>query len=222
MNTAMYEVSLRSTEFIDADDPTVRDEAQRIAAGAIDVKTRATRIFNWVRDHIIYDVYTAPLTRSGMRASTTIRRRTGFCIHKCIAFAALSRSLGIPCKLAFSDVRNHLSTPRFRELVGGDVFHYHTHAEIYMEPDWLKVAPVFNLALCRLFSVPVLEFDGTQDATRQRFGADNSGLETVREHGSFDEFPYESCVDALRTNHPRLFTERLTQREACRAPAGAL
>jgi transglutaminase-like putative cysteine protease len=153
-------------------------------------------------------VHGSLLERSAFRASETLLRRTGFCIHKCILFSALARAVGIASRLAFSDVRNHLSTPRLRELVGGDVFCYHAHAEIYLGQRWLQVTPVFNRNLCQLFRTAPLEFDGERSATLQAF--DQSGrvtLETVREHGVFAEFPYESCLSAMHSAHPRLAGE---------------
>ena len=111
-----------------------------------------------------------------------------------------------PSRIAFADVRNHLTTPRLRELVGGDVFCYHTHVEIWLHARWVKVAPVFNGNLCRMFGVPPLDFDGQHDAVLQRCGADGgTQLQEVRARGSSEEFPYEDCIATLCAHHPRLF-----------------
>jgi transglutaminase-like putative cysteine protease len=199
------EAALRSTEFIDCDSEIVSAQAMHIARAASEPRARAVCLYHAVRDGIFYEVNGALLSRSGLRASATLERRTGFCIHKCIAFVALARALGLPGRLGFSDVRNHLSTPRLRRLVGGDVFSYHAHAEIYLDERWIKVTPVFNLNLCRLFAVRPLDFDGEHEATLQSFD-ERSGLrlETVRDHGVFDDFPYERCMVALRAAHPLL------------------
>lgn len=209
------DAALASTEFIDWDSGAVREQACRIVGAASEAKDRAVRLYDAVRDGILYEVSGALLTRSSLRASATLARRSGFCIHKCIAFAALARALGIPSRLGFSDVRNHLSTPRLRSLVGGDVFAYHAHAEVHIGGRWLKVTPVFNLNLCRLFAVPPLDFDGEHDATLQSFDSrTGQRLETLRDHGVFYEFPFDRCMAALRAAHPVLLGTPATPRLA--------
>lgn len=53
-----------------------------------------------------------------------LERGLGFCVHKLILYAAVLRAVGIPSRLYYGDVRNHLASPRLRELVGGDVFRF--------------------------------------------------------------------------------------------------
>ena len=200
--------TLQPTEFLDSDTDTVRDYAQKIVGSEDDPVRQAIKLFYFVRDKIRYDVYGIDMTRSGMKASSIIKNRAGFCIHKSIVFAASCRSLGIPGRLAFSDVRNHISTPALKALVGGDVFHYHAYAEIYLKGRWVKATPVFNLMLCNLFGIAPLDFDGVNDATLQPFDSEGrKSLEFITFHGSFDDVPYDQCIAALKQHHPRLFLE---------------
>ena len=197
---------LQATEFLDCDSSIVYDYARRCAGSAREPVDQAKALFYAVRDTIRYDVYGIDLSRTGMKASAILKNGVGFCIHKCIVFAALARSLGIPSRLSFADVRNHISSAALRAIVGGDVFRYHTYAEVCLNDRWVKTTPVFNLKLCHLFGVDPLEFDGVNDATLQpydRHGARR--LEFVQHHGSFTDFPYERCIAALKTHHPRLF-----------------
>jgi transglutaminase-like putative cysteine protease len=201
--------ALLSTEFLDAQSRAVRDFAHGCAGDAATARERATRLYYGVRDGLRYDVYGADLRREAMRASAILGARTGFCIHKSIVYVAAARSLGIPARLAFVDVRNHIASPRLIELVGGDVFRFHAYAEVWLDGRWLKATPVFNRTLCLLFGVPPLEFDGTSDAVAQPFDRHgNRYLEILHEHGRFDEFPFDTCMTVLRTHHPRLFAER--------------
>jgi hypothetical protein len=195
-----------ATEFLDSDSPVVRRCCEQATAGAQLPVDRAVRLFYRVRDGIHYDVYGLHLSRPAMRASAIIERGVGCCIHKSIVYAAALRCAGIPSRLAFSDVRNHLSTARLRALIGGDVFRYHAHVELQLEGRWIRATPVFNASLCRLFGVRPLEFDGREDAVLQP--CDEQGrryLESVQDHGSFADFPYEQCMAALRRHHPQLF-----------------
>lgn len=200
---------LGATEFLDFESPEVNATARRWVGSAKTPDERAVRLYYQIRDKVIYDVYDADLTRGGMRASAVLERGAGFCIHKSILFVAMARCVGIPSRLGFADVRNHLSTARLRELVGGSVFRYHAYAEVWLHGNWLKITPVFNRTLCHLFGVEPLEFDGSNHAMLQAFDKKgNRYLELVTEHGSFDEFPYDVCMAALRLHHPRLFASK--------------
>ncbi len=198
--------TLRATEFLDCDSQTVADYTDRVIGSETDPVKQAVKLFYAVRDRIRYDVYGVDMSRQGMKASTIIKNKVGFCIHKSIVFATAARYLGIPSRLTFSDVRNHISTPALKELVGGDVFNYHAYAEIYLHERWVKATPVFNLMLCYLFKMDPLEFDGVNDATLQPY--DKNGdrcLEFINDHGHYNDLPYQQCITALKQHHPRLF-----------------
>ncbi len=198
--------SLQATEFLDCDSQIVADYTDHVIGSEQDPGKQMVKLFYAVRDRIRYDVYGVDMSRHGIKASSIIKNKVGFCIHKSIVFATAARYLGIPSRLTFSDVRNHLSTPALKKLVGGDVFNYHAYAEIYLQGSWVKATPVFNLMLCYLFKIEPLEFDGINDATLQPY--DKNGkqcLEFINYHGSFDDLPYQQCISALKQHHPLLF-----------------
>lgn len=195
------------TEFFDRNSDEVQGFARACTRSSSDAKARAVDLFYAVRDGIHYEIYGMDLRRPEMRASAVLRQGRGFCLHKAIVYVASARALGIPARIALSDVRNHLSTARLRKLIGGDVFHFHGYAEVWLGDRWIKTTPVFNLVLCKLFGMQPLEFDGTGDAVLQPYDSDGlRHMEFLRHHGSFAEFPYELCVDGLRQHHPALFS----------------
>ena len=200
---------IQPTEFLDFDSGSVRRFLTRLLRGdAVTHEEAAVRAYYAVRDGIRYEIYGADLSRMGLRASTIIERGSGLCIHKSIVYAALARALGIPSRLVFANVRNHLVSPRLREYVGGDVFHYHCLVAVYLNTKWLKVTPVFNKALCHLFGITPLEFDGLNDSMYHPFdGAKRSRMEFVRVHGEFADLPYDQVIDGLRQAHPNLFAD---------------
>jgi transglutaminase-like putative cysteine protease len=197
---------VQETEFLDAGHPVVREFAARAADGATTAVDRAVRLYYAIRDQIRYDVYDADLSREGLRASAVIGRGSGFCVHKAIAYAAAGRSLGLPTRLVFTDVRNHLASERMRRLAGGDVFTFHGLVSVWLNGRWVRATPVFNKTLCRLYGLAPLEFDGHADSMYHPF--DDTGrrhMEFLREHGEFDDFPYDLVVPGLRAAHPGLF-----------------
>lgn len=197
----------RPTEFLDHESPAVRDFVHAaLGAGELTPVERAVRLFYAVRDGLRYEVYGTDLSRTGMRASSIITAGYGFCIHKSLVYAAAARAAGIPSRLTFADVRNHLASPRLRELVGGDLFRYHSLTEVYLNGRWLKATPVFNKLLCRLYHIAPLDFDGTGDSLYHPYDeAGSRHMEFVRWHGSFPDFPYDVVIGGLRVAHPRLF-----------------
>lgn len=205
---------LDATEFLDYDHETVRefihDTLPDSGAGMTPLE-RARALYYAVRDGIHYEVYGADLSRTGLKASSTISRRMGFCVHKSIVYAAVMRAVGVPSRLYYGDVRNHLASPRLRELMGGDVFTFHSLTVLYLEGRWVRTTPVFNKLLCRLYRIKPLDFDGRADSMYHPY--DEQGrrhMEFLREHGEFDDVPYDMVVGGIRQAHPKLFASQHT------------
>ena len=200
---------LAATAFLDHDDEAVgRFTEAAIAGCGGDRRERAVALYYAVRDKLRYEVYGADITKEGLCASAVIEAGFGFCIHKSIVYAAALRRIGVPSRLVFTDVRNHLASPRLRELVGGDVFRFHCITSLEIEGRWLKATPVFNRILCQLYRMAPLEFDGRSDSLHHPF--DERGarhMEFLHHHGEFDDLPFELVSEGLRRAHPRLFAD---------------
>ena len=199
------EMYLGAGEFIDSGDGDVRAFALREVGDAGDDVSRAVKLYYAVRDQILYDPYHFGEARSYFRASDCLRAKRGFCIPKAALLAAAARSVGIPARVGFADVRNHLSTKKLLELVGSDLFIWHSYTELYLEGQWVKATPAFNLKLCERFGVRPLEFDGRRDSLFHEY--DQGGrrhMEYVRQRGHFPDVPYEAIVAEFKKEYPRL------------------
>jgi len=194
-------------EFVDSGDAGVQEFARKMTAGASDDVSRAVKLYYAVRDEILYDPYYGGDEKKYFRASDCLRAKRGFCIPKAALLAAAARSVGIPAQVAFADVRNHLSTRKLLELMGGDLFIWHSYTELYLECQWVKATPAFNLTLCQRFGVHPLEFDGRHDSLFHEF--DQTGrkhMEYVRDRGHYADVPYEKILADLRKAYPRWMT----------------
>lgn len=197
------EPTLAPTETIDADDPTVAAYAWRVVGDATDDRERAVRLYRAVRDDIRYDPYDIDLSVEGMQASTTLAAGHGWCVSKAVLLAAAARSVGIPARLAFADVRNHLNTRRLADLMGTDVFAFHGTTELFIDGRWRRCTPAFNKELCERFGVPPLEWDGESDSLFQPATADGRAfMEYVRDRGSHDDLPLDEIVETFRELYP--------------------
>lgn len=201
MNLEEY---LTAGEFIDSNAPNVRAFAASKTAGASDNIARAVKLYKAVRDEILYDPYYAGEERSYFRASDCLRAKRGFCIPKAALLAAAARAVGIPARVGYADVRNHLSTKKLLEYVGGDLFIWHSFTELHLEARWVKATPAFNLSLCERFGVRPLEFDGRQDSLFHEYDREGRRhMEYVRQRESYADVPYDAMMLDFKKTCPR-------------------
>ncbi|MDO9201129.1 MAG: transglutaminase family protein, partial [Hydrogenophaga sp.] len=123
---------LASTDAIDSDHPSVVAFAQTHATGTT-AREQAVSLYRAVRDQLRYDPYRIDLSAHGMRASTALQQGHGWCVPKAVVLAAVARAAGIPARLGFADVRNHLSTQRLRDTMKTDVFAWHGYTELWLD-----------------------------------------------------------------------------------------
>jgi transglutaminase-like putative cysteine protease len=197
---------LKPTWFIDSDAPVVRDLAVEATRGKADDVEKAISLYYAVRDGVRYDPYVMSHERERYRASVVAGLPAAYCIQKAILLAAEARAVGIPARLGFGDVKNHLTTPKLRAAMGSDLFVFHGYTELHLDGKWVKATPAFNLALCDRFGVLPLEFDGRTDSIFHPFDRENRRhMEYVRNRGSFADFPYDEVMAAFRAEYPALF-----------------
>jgi transglutaminase-like putative cysteine protease len=193
------------TEILDSDHPAVAAFAQEAVRGAEDsARTRAVHLYYAVRDGIWYDPYQPFHRPEHYRASRVIESGRAFCVGKAGLLCALGRACGIPSRVGFADVRNHLTTRQLRDFLGSDLFVFHGYTEFWLDGKWVKATPAFNVELCRRHGVAPLEFDGRTDSlfhacneASQRF------MEYVGEHGAFDDIPVQRLVAAWENAYGR-------------------
>jgi transglutaminase-like putative cysteine protease len=207
------EACLAPGEFIDSGHPAIVAFAERVAGDATDPQTIAVRLYDAVRDEITYDPYRAYDDADTYRASVVLAKRRGYCVGKAALLAAAARARGIPARVAFADVRNHLATPRLLALIGTDLFIYHGITELFLDGRWVKATPTFDRSLCEKFGVRTLDFDGVHDAVLHPF--DESGrkhIEYVQQRGSFDDVPVATLMPTMLATYPRLNESSKSQR----------
>jgi transglutaminase-like putative cysteine protease len=190
------EIYLKPTDIIDSDHPDVVGYARKTAPDPSDTAVdRAVQLYYGVRDPIWYDPYLPFYKGEHYRASRTLKIGRAFCIGKATLLCALGRASGIPARLGFADVRNHLATKQLLEYLGNDLFSFHGFVEFYLEGKWVKATPAFNLELCRRHSVIPLEFDGKSDSIFHPYNQEQKMfMEYVADHGTFADVPVDRIV----------------------------
>jgi transglutaminase-like putative cysteine protease len=191
--------------FIDSDAPAVIAFAKRAAADATEPHAAALKLYTAVRDGIVYDPYVDLADPANYRASAVLAKGRGFCIGKAALLAAAARSLGVPARVGFADVKNHLTSKRLYETMKSDTFIWHSYAELHLGGKWVKATPAFDGVLCERLSLAPLEFDGVSDSLFHPF--DRTGqrhMEYLRDRGPYPDVPFETIVADLRAAYPHM------------------
>ncbi|MDZ7670550.1 MAG: transglutaminase family protein [Gammaproteobacteria bacterium] len=194
---------LEPTWFIDSDSEAVAGFADTAAGDAADPVEVARRLFYAVRDDIRYDPYATAAEPEAYRASAVAGSERNWCIPKSVLLAAAARYRGIPARLGFADVKNHLTSDKLSATMGTDVFAWHGYAELLLNGQWRKLSTAFNIELCEKFGVKVLEFDPAQDTLMHAF--DQHGrqhMEYIRQRGSYDDLPLQEIFATFLEIYP--------------------
>lgn len=199
---------LCATATIETDHASIRAFCLRHGQGDDDVD-RSVALYYAVRDGIRYDPYTCNLEVSKLKASATLSSARGWCVSKAILLAACCRASGIPARLGFADVRNHLSTARLRELMRSDVFYWHGYTSIHLLGRWIKATPAFNIELCEKFRLKPLEFDGKADSIYHPFDLQgNKHMEYLRFRGEYTDTPIAEMAETFAREYPYLQSDQ--------------
>ena len=200
-STELYEY-VQPSATIDSHHATISAFAGEKAGDARDSRQKAIRLYYAVRDGIRYDPYSIKLTVEGLKASHTLSAGRGWCVPKAILLAAGCRAMGIPARLGFADVRNHLSTIRMREAMKTDVFYWHGYTAIYLDGIWVKATPAFNIELCERFRIKPLDFDGRNDAIYHPFDLNgNRHMEYLQYRGEFTDVPIDQIIETFQREY---------------------
>ena len=197
---------LAPSRFVDSEHRDIVAFAAATVGDARDDVTRAVRLYYAVRDGIRYNAYASSVHEDDLVASTCLKRGEGFCVAKAVLYAAVLRAQGIPARLGYADVRNHLASARLLEMLGTDIFIYHGYTEVYLNGRWISATPTFNQSLCDKFGVKSLEFDGLSDSLFHPF--DHAGqrhMEYVRKRGAFVDVPQAAIRDAFIATYPGMY-----------------
>jgi transglutaminase-like putative cysteine protease len=197
---------LQPGRFIDSDHPALVEFAERWRGADADPRQQAVALYRAVRDQIRYNPYVFSREPATLKASHALLAGESYCVPKANLLAACARHCGIPARIGLADVRNHLSTPRLLQLLRSEVFAMHGYTELYLGGRWVKATPAFNEALCRVFKVAPLEFDGVHDSVFHPYNERGERyMEYLVDHGQFADLPEQLFFDHLQRCYPHLF-----------------
>lgn len=201
---------LQPTRFIDSDSPEVIKYARRHTNEKDTPVEKAIKLYYAVRDGFRYNPYYIDLSPDVFKASLMIKKESGYCTEKANLLSAACRALGIPARLAFANVRNHIAVEKLTNILKTDVMVFHGYSELYLDGKWVKATPAFNRLLCEKLNVAPLEFNGLEDSVFQQFNEKGGYyMEYLHNYGHFADMPHELFVNELRKYYSHLFTDNI-------------
>jgi transglutaminase-like putative cysteine protease len=196
---------LQPARFVDSDHPQVVEFARKHAVGKAH-REKAVALYYAVRDSVRYNPFQNFTLDDAYRGSACLARNEGWCVPKAALLAACARVAGIPARVGYADVKNHLTTPALTAKMGTDLFVFHGYTDLFLDGNWVKATPAFNLAMCTRFRVKPLEFNGREDSIFHPFDADNRRhMEYLHFRGTYADVPADEIRRVFAETYPRYF-----------------
>jgi len=197
-------IYLAPAEYIDSDHPAIESFIATTVTPGMPAAAKAQRFYLAARE-IRYDPHLDYADPEIYRASSVLQAGHAYCVGKAALFAALCRAGGIPARVAFADVTNHLSSEKLRERMSTNYFAWHGFTELFLDGRWVKASPTFNSTLCSRFGVSPLDFDGETDALLQAYdGAGRAFMQYEVLHGAFHDVPAKFLMAEMARLYPQL------------------
>ena len=187
---------LRPTETIDCDNEKIVSLARELTQGCASPDEMAIKLFYFVRDSIPYSLYMISVFKEDFTASKILEWGKGYCVQKAVLLAALGRAAEIPSRLCFAKIKNHKVPEKIVRQTGTNIFPRHGYTQFFLDNHWVDIAPTFDRALCEKIGVPVVEWDGVNDAILP--DKDLQGekyIEYCEKLGPYTDLPFDWIVD---------------------------
>lgn len=176
-------------------------------------KDKVILIYNKVRDYFLYDPYKLDLRADELVASKILLKKRAWCVEKSIVMAACLRKIGIPCKLGYANVVNHIGTEKLSVLLKSKTIACHGYVNMFLDGKWVKATPSFDKRICKLLKVSPLDFNGEEDSLFQEFRANEKFMEYEKYLGEYYDVPVNMINQEMKNNYPHLFKENIITKE---------
>lgn len=194
--TSILEVNAESTQGLIAD-----------IDKKLSKKEQAVALYYKVRDGFVYNPYHLDLRVEGLKSSKIMMQSRAWCVEKAIVMATGLRALGIPSKLGYGIVINHIGVEKLTRVLRREEIVFHGYVSAYLEGIWVKSTPAFDPLICKLSGVEPLDWDGENDALFQAYQGEQKFMEYKHFYREFDDVPVELMNAEMKKYYPHLFEE---------------
>jgi hypothetical protein len=204
--------NLAATNFLDFNNPAF-DTFLKTIDSTKHPKELAIDLYYLVRDAFLYDPYHLDLTHKGLQASNVLSKKRAWCVEKAIVLAAAARKMGIPARLGFAIVKNHIGVEKLLAYLKREEIVFHGYVEMYINEKWVKCTPAFDQRICSISKVKPLDWDGETDSMFQAFDQEKQFMEYCHFYGDFDDVPIELMNSEMKKYYPHLFETAFNEKE---------
>jgi transglutaminase-like putative cysteine protease len=203
---------LKDTCFLDFNHPNFDEFTQNIDAQK-EQKELAVLLYFLVRDSFLYDPYHLDLTKNGLKASNVLLKKRAWCVEKSTVLAACARKFGIPSRLGYAIVTNHIGVEKLTHYLRRDEIVFHGFVELFINNKWVKCTPAFDQRICKISNVTPLDWDGETDSLFQEYDHGKRFMEYKFNYGIFDDVPIKLMNSEMQKYYPHLFEEIYNTKE---------
>ena len=205
--SSKFEETLKPTFFMDYQHPLIQEKAKELIEGIPedDDIGKAIKLFYFVRDQIRYSVRNAreSYNKENWKSSLTLETGFAFCIPKAILLASLARAVGIPSRLHFVDIVNHMTSERLKNNMGSNLFIFHGFVELFLDDRWVEANCAFDKELCLRKNFPAVNFDGKRDGLFAATTNDGKPfVEYIKDRGVYNDAPHQEVMQTWAAEYP--------------------
>lgn len=176
-------------------------------------KEKAIALYFLVRDAFLYDPYHLDLTHEGLKASNVLSKKRSWCVEKSSVLAACLRKFGIPSRLGYAIVTNHIGVEKLTHYLRREEIVFHGFVDVFLNGQWVKCTPAFDQRICRVSGVTPLDWDGEKDSLFQEFDQGKKFMEYKHFYGTFNDVPIELMNSEMKAHYPHLFEDMYDSKE---------
>ena len=155
---------LKATAEIDSDNRSIIETAERLIRECSSDAEKAVKLFYFVRDSVRYNLFMISVFKEDFVASRVLKWGKGYCVQKAVLLTALGRAAGIPSRIIFAKIRNHLVPAHIVRQLKVNIFPRHGYNQFFLNGKWVSAAATFDKGMCEKNGLPTVEFDGRTDA----------------------------------------------------------
>ncbi len=203
---------LKETSFLNFSDPAFDRFLEEIDLSK-NQKQLAIDLYFLVRDKFTYDPYHLDLRYNQLQASHVLGKKRAWCVEKSTLLAACARKLGIPARMGYAIVTNHIGVEKLVHYLRRNEIVFHGYNELFLEGRWVKCTPSFDKNICRMMNVDPLDWDGETDSMFQEYVHGEKYMEYLHFYGEFSDVPIELMNSEMKKYYPHLFEEQFDSRE---------
>jgi transglutaminase-like putative cysteine protease len=212
MNSNIFQKYLQETSYLDFNHHVFDFFLSEIDPNQSQ-KEIAIDLYFKIRDQFLYDPYHLDLREQSLKASKITLKKRAWCVEKSILLAACTRKYGIPSRLGFSIVTNHIGVDKLTKYLKKNEIVFHGFVEVYLNEKWIKCTPAFDRNICRISKVAPLDWDGENDSLFQAYIGEDKFMEYNHFYGNFNDVPVQLMNDEMKKHYPHLFEKEWNSKE---------